>query len=175
MGAIEISSFLVLGLVACVIFLTCLFIHKWNKKKLDNIARGFCTSDLIHIKLSKYSQFLTKEKAEKWIKSIIKFWEDKKGWDNYLIKAAIKNTVVILTDREILQNGKKWTPALAYPLSKIIEIATLGVGNNPIKIERWTRHLFIHELSHIIVIYVGGMVDAEEQHELFNELNLRSL
>jgi hypothetical protein len=175
MGTIEIGSIIVFGLVILIASLTCLFIRLWTKRNPDSITKGFTTSHLIHVKLSKHTKFLTKEKIERWIETVIKFWEDKKGWDPYLIKEAIKNSVVILTDREVLQNGKQWTPALCYPLSKIIEIATLGVGENPIKIERWTRHLFIHELSHLIVIYVGGMVDVEEQHQLFGELNLRSL
>lgn len=175
MDAIGIGSIIVFCLILLITFLTLFFIRLWTKKNPDNIIKGFSTSYLIHAKPSKHVRFLTKEILETWIESIIKFWENQKGWDPYLIKEAIKNSVIIFTDKEIIQNGKQWTPALCYPFSKIIEIATLGVGENPVKIKRWMRHLFIHELSHLIVIYVGGMVDVEEQHQLFNELNLRNL
>lgn len=175
MGAIETGCLIVFSLLLLTGLITFLLILLWKNRRTEKIARGFTTIYFTHVKLSKHTRLFTKEKVETWIESILQFWQDKKGWDPYLIKEAIKNSVIIFTDKEVLQNGKQWTPALCYPISKIVEIATLGVGENPVKVERWTRHLFIHELSHLIVIYVGGMVDVEEQHQLFEDLNLRSL
>ncbi len=156
-------TYIIIGLVLTAVAVG-VGILIWKIKKKDKF--DYITKHGIKLNLSPQSYFLTKEVAEEWTESLIYFWNDKEGWDKKTIIKAVSDVKISLYDKLYLNRYGIKVNGVTF--GNDIEIATMPKPGT-YKIYDKVKSLFRHEMSHVIVSYMGIPIDQEIQHKLFDK------
>ena len=138
----------------------------WRVKSKHSLDFSFQTSSGIKVKLSPKAK-CTIDDFELWTDFVVSFWNEKEGWDRKEMLKLISKVEIILYDEIYIERSGMKVNGITWPNKYKIEIATypkyeLSPDKNRI------ASLFRHEMSHLIVGYIGKIpFDNETHHKLF--------
>ncbi len=145
----------------------------WRHRDKDKIARGFTTSQHVHVKLSPATVFLTVDEIDQWVEDLCNLWQVQKGWDYWDSRYILRNTVAIFKDQVFVDMVGQTVYGACYFDTRICEMATISWGKSSAQVAPWVKFLLDHELSHLIAFYVGGITECDEAHRLFEEVGIK--
>jgi len=146
---------------------------KKNEEKIYDYATCYGT----RIILSPQTKNVSVSVFEAWTESVVCFWAEKNGWDKEQCYQKLSQTEIEIFDAEYLERNGYKVSGLVWPSTFLIEVSTFPKGKSQASMVRLAS-LFRHEVSHIIVGYVGnleaGPNGGEFHHKLFADVGLEA-